>query len=1387
MTAPGQTGPSPRLVGTFRAAAVCVVLTAFAFLQQPGRVVPDTKVDLTVDPVRFLGRALHMWDPLGAFGQVQNQAYGYLWPMGPFFAAGHAVGAPAWAVQRAWWAVLLCLAFLGIVRLAGSLGVGTPSARLVAGVAFAVAPRLMTVLGPISAEALPMALAPWVLLPLVGAARGAPLRRSALRSAAVVGCVGGVNAAATLAVLVLPVLWLLGLDRGPARRRLAAWWVAGVGLATAWWVVPLLLLGRYSPPFLDYIESARITTRPTSLVEVLRGTSHWVPYLFDANGPVWAAGWQLVTQPVIVAETVALVALGLVGLSRRAAPHRRWLVAGLCVGVAAVAFGHVGPVDGLSAGHQRALLDGVLAPLRNVHKYDVVLRIPLALGLCHAVAVLARAFRRRRARDLAVPGAGRMARWRPVRAAVLLGAALLGAGVPLVSGALPNRGTWWGVPGYWEDAARWLGTHPRDRSLVVPGSTFADYYWGRTGDEILQPLARAPWAVRNGIPLAPAGDIRMLDAVESRLASGEGSSALADDLARAGVRYLVVRNDLDYGAAGAPRPVLVHLALARSPGIARVRTFGPTVGGGNRFAEYVDAALDLPYPAVEVYEVHRPTGPVGTSPLAGVTVVDGAPEDVLTAAETGVLGSGPAVLAGDVTGTALAGARRVVTDGLRRREVSFGRVEDGRSATLSAAAPWTFPGPAHDYVDPGRALFTTAEAVGADQITASSSASEATALGGARPDRSPYAAVDGDHTTAWRSDVARGVDGQWWQVRFGAPRTVPEVRLAFDAGAGRPPRRVLIETDHRRYDVAVRSGTLSVRLGAEPVRRLRVTAVGGPGLGSFALAEVELPGVELGRTLVVPGRGAGSTPPAWSFSAAPGARDGCVQVVSDWLCTAALPRGSEDGGNVDRTVVAGTSAEYTPHLRVRPRPGAALDVLLAEGRRGVTADASSSAVPDPHGGPQSAADLDRGTAWTSASGDRHPWLRLRWTGARPVRGVELSTSGVVGASLPRRVTVDTDEGPRTARVDGSGVAAFDRPAVTRSLTIHFTEVGLSRSIDPYSRQLEIRPVGITEARPLTDRDPRRAENTTAPVVIPCDEGPAVRVDGRLVRTTGRTTRGGLLGLRPFDLRPCAGQPAVRLDEGRRRIVAAGTPALEVDSLALVPVSGAAATTGAPGAAEVGRWGPSERTVRVPASAGPVLLTVHENVNAGWRATLGGRELQRITVDGWQQGYVVPAGAAGVVHLVYTPDRWYRLGLAAGLLAALLVLGGALLPERRGRGAALAPSRGTAVTVLGAACLVLAGGVWAVVLLAAALGLRSAAARRWPGAARRLSLWGPAVSFAVAGGAVAVWPWPTPGYPGGGAVTQLLCLAALALVWAPAPRRRDRAADGAGAAARAGAS
>src|SRR5262245_41423900 len=162
-----------RTVWRLRSFAVCALLTALAFAQQAGMTTVDTKVDLAVNPTGWLLRALHLWNPVLTFGQVQNQAYGYLWPMGPFFALGEVAGVPAWVTQRLWWALLLCVAYTGIVALAARLAIGTPTSRMVAGVAFALAPRIITELGPISVEAWPSAIAPWVLVPLAGLAKGA--------------------------------------------------------------------------------------------------------------------------------------------------------------------------------------------------------------------------------------------------------------------------------------------------------------------------------------------------------------------------------------------------------------------------------------------------------------------------------------------------------------------------------------------------------------------------------------------------------------------------------------------------------------------------------------------------------------------------------------------------------------------------------------------------------------------------------------------------------------------------------------------------------------------------------------------------------------------------------------------------------------------------------------------------------------------------------------------------------------------------------------------------------------------------------------------------------------------------------------------------------------
>jgi len=163
----------PRVVQRTWRLAVAVGFVAVAFIQAPGRVVADTKLDLIVAPARFLGRSLLAWDPYAGFGQLQNQAYGYLFPMGPFYLLGHVAGVPDWVVQRAWWALLLVVAYTGLLALADELGIGTPTTRLVAAAAFALSPRVLSSLGALSVESWPFALAPWILLPLVrGSARG---------------------------------------------------------------------------------------------------------------------------------------------------------------------------------------------------------------------------------------------------------------------------------------------------------------------------------------------------------------------------------------------------------------------------------------------------------------------------------------------------------------------------------------------------------------------------------------------------------------------------------------------------------------------------------------------------------------------------------------------------------------------------------------------------------------------------------------------------------------------------------------------------------------------------------------------------------------------------------------------------------------------------------------------------------------------------------------------------------------------------------------------------------------------------------------------------------------------------------------------------------------
>ena len=1366
-------GPAPleRVVSRVRLVAVCVVLTAATFLQEPGRLATDTKLDLTADPWSFLGRALHLWEPLGYQGNVQDQAYGYLFPMGPFFALGHWVGLPGWVVQRLWWSLLLCVALVGIDRLAELLGVGTRSSRLFGALAYALAPRMMSTLGPTSIEALPMAVAPWVLIPLVRGAAGGSPRRAGLRSGVAVLCVGGVNAAATAAVLPLAAIFLLTRGRGPRRNQLMAWWAVGVGAATMWWVVPLLLLGRYSPPFLSWIESARITTGQTSLVEVVRGTSDWLGFLAGTAGPQWRGGWMLVTLPAAVLDTAIIAAGGLLGLAARGMPERRLLRLGLLAGVALVCLGHVGAVGGLDAQGQRALLDGVLAPLRNVHKFDPLIRVPLALGLAHLVGVVLD-----RSRWPGKDGAAR------VLGVGLVVVGLVGAAAPLLTGTLVPRGSYAEIPPYWGQAARWLAAHTVDgRALLVPGASFGDYYWGMPKDEPLQALATTPWAVRDAVPLAPAGAIRALDAVESRLATGAISPGLAEFLARSGVQYLVVRNDLNYVTADSPRPVLVHQTLDQSGGLTRVASFGPYVGGGSTPTQEVDQQLDRPYPAVEIYAVAPPADLAVLVPDSGVGAVQAGSEGLLDALDAAAAVPAAAILAPG------SGPTRLVTDTPVRREADFGRVDNHASAALSLSDPLRLNNPARDYLAPGMDSWATVAAPGGGvQVAASSSLADAGTAAGTSPQNAPFAAVDSQESTQWVAGGYAGSVGQWLSVGLAAATDLAggTVDVATDL-VGPQVNQVEVATDHGSVLRAVPADGV-VALPAGRTRHLTVTAVSvaGGGFGYlFGIDEIHIPGVVASRPLAVPVDGPAT---GYVFTAPVGRVNGCVRVGDRPLCATGLARAGEQDGGIDRILQGSTAGTYTLSVQAVAAPSPSLAARLTQGSA-LTVTASSSAVADADGAPARVADGDLHSGWVASPSDHSPTLTFQFASPQTVSGVRVVLDPGLAASRPGGVLLQINGRVVEARLDRAGVARFPAERTT-GVQVSFTDIQPVESYDPFTSEVTTLPVGASEVSFVGAQGLRAALPDTATVTWACGLGPTVAVDGQVVPTSGAATVHQLRRGAPIRFDAC---PRSVLVPAGAHLQVRSTPELVVRSVALLPLGSAAAGVAVPGSADavVGlrrlSWAATDRSVAVPARSTGGLIVVRENANPGWVATLNGQRLLPVVVDGWQQAWRLPAGGAGVVRLVFAPDSIYRWGLLVGAVVAVGLVFFAFVRRPRAHPRVHPAAVGAAewsavrrvdVVVVGFAAVTLAVvAAWALPVLAVAVG---AAVVMPVSAGRVVRVSVIAGAGCAAFGALVLHPWASGGsYAGGWGWVQLAVASALAAVATAPPSAAPDASAG----------
>lgn len=1233
-----------------RMVAVTLGLVLLVFAQRAGQVVTDTKINLVVDPARFLGGAMRLWDPVGGSGQLQNQAYGYLFPIGPFFVVGHAIALPAWVVQRFWEATLIVAAFYGVVRLARAFGVRGWWPPVLAGLVYALSPRMLSELMTISSELMPMAALPWAVLPLVQRTDDGSVRRCAGRSAVALALAGGVNAAATLAILPAPLLWIL-LGRTGRRIGVLGWWLFVVVLASAWWAVPLVLLGRYSPPFLDWIESAQVTTSATTVLGSVRGVDHWESFLGPA---VWPSGWVLAVAPGVVLATTAVGVVGLVGVRFAEWRQRRFLTACLLLGLVLITLGHVSTVGPPGAGHVRALLDGGLAAFRNAHKFDPLVRLPVAIGVGHAVS---------RLRIPRMEWSGMRATTVPAQAwtaAVLVAVGLI-AIAPALTDRVAAHGRAEAVPSWWHDAARWVSAHGSGRTLVVPGTATSIYEWGSTIDNPMQALATSPWAVRDAVPLGRPGYVRLLDSIDALLAGGHAAPTLPAVLARAGIGTVVVQNDLDAVASDSVPLAVVRATVSETSGLVPVQQFGPRRDSHDDSDALVDSGVGGRPSALEIYHVQPQTGQVSIAPNAASWLSNGSADDLAALTRAGLPISDPVQF--DATGNGLTAADGplAVTDGIRRREASFGS-ELRAGPTLTAGEPLSTRRAAADYLPADAGPLSVMRYAGISEARASSSGSDLDASLNRSRRYEPWSALDGDPRTEWRSGSGQ-VTGEWFEVTLPAPLAEREVSVAFDASDGSLPTQLTVRTDTGVRTETVRPGTepqqISLPAGRTGSVRVTVTGVAHSTAHSWVgVTSLTLPGVVPQRSLAVPGPSGRGQVDLMTFSVDPGYRSDCVPSGAGAECDPDLGDDGEEAAGLYRTVEVGAATQYQLTATVRLRGGAALDTLLDEGASAIVT-ASSMGSTDPRARPGVVLDGDPTTSWIASPDDAEPTLHVALGAVRTVSSLRLVLDDPA-AALPTEVAIDAGLGKWKIPVR-NGVVTLPIPVRTRTLELTALAADRRSSVSSVTFASHRVPVGIGELE--INRVPAPRRTLTDTVHLGCDSSLTASVDGRQIPLRVDASRRDVLAGIPVTATPCVASREL-LTRGAAQLALPSTSVASAVSLTLRRIGfQPAAASGS--TVRVEHWGAADRAVRVDAEHASV-FSVRENYNAGWRATVNGARLANVMVDGWQQGWLVPAGTHGTVRLTYVPQAVFRTGLLAGAGGLIAVGMVAALPARRRR-------------------------------------------------------------------------------------------------------------------------
>jgi hypothetical protein len=1259
---------------------------ALAFWQHPGWATADTKIDLHVDPVRFLSQVASVWTSTTDLGEVHSAQYsGYLWPMGPFFAALHSIGLGAWVVQRIWLGLMYALSVWGMLKLVDVL-VGRPrgTVHVVAAAFYLLNPYVVVFTARTSITLLGYAALPWLLLITYHGLRAAARWRgwrgwwwAAAFAAVLTSTGGGVNAAVVGWMLVGPlVLGLYEPAMGTVRWRDAGRFLVMAGvlsvLASLWWIVPLLVHVHYGIDFLQFTEQPGTIWGTNGVTENLRLMGYWTSYIgvgFGVTRPYFSDGLTMMFNPLVVGASLLLPACAIAAFVRaRRLSYGPFLLLLIVVGIVieTAGFPNGTPMRGAMDWIYHHVF--VLRFMRTTNKAAPLVAIGVAgllgLGAKQALEWL-RTLQRPRLRTaalIAVP-------------AGLVGLIVLAA-LPLVRGdAIDTQLQFKRIAPAWVAAGHALDRElpQNSRAMVLPGQIFAFYKWGGTLDAILPRLTSRPVAVRYETPYSDLHADDLMTTVDNlvqqrRLVPGE----LKPLLALMGVGTVVTGADDDLSRSGAIDPAAAAPELNQqlgneSHGYGPVSTMPAALGD-------VGPAVSLP--EVRSYALAPGRGIVHVDPAGPATIVDGSAQSLADTAAFGALsGSSPILYAGDTTAStarreAAAGANLVVGDSNRRRAFLPQSAQQDLGPTLgqNEAVPT-----AAAVIDPFPAAGSNGQTVavlqGARYLRAPSIPGELQF-----PENGPIAAFDGDTSTAWVADRLISPSQRWIEVGFDAPRDVPYVDVYPLSDA----HGVVTEVDVNGVHHAVGRSFTRIQVNLHRVSRLRVTidhvdqpkvGLGGPG----GFREIRIPGFHVRRLLRPPvliGRDlAGADLRRDSLSYVFERTTGDDPFRRNPYGTATVLNDPQDRGDpeaqIERLVFAPTARSYSVQAWVYPAVKAADSTLdrLAGYKGSERFDSSSRFQDQPAHRASSAFSGRPGVGWIGlwAPADApDPWIA--WTTPRPLR---VSTLRLTPSSAPVRhatlVRISWPGGSSAPlRVGPDGTVALPAAVTARGFRVTMLRAAFPAAAT--ARQQQARAVGIGSVSVAGLR----------PVEIPVS-GPlrtlcgtiAVSVGGRRVPLAPQGTVAELDAGQPLPAKACGSAASgVPMGAGVRRIAslpgAFSTDLLRLSSPApspsVAPVSGGRVV-------DPGHLGQSSvNGVRV-ALNGPSWLVLGESFSSGWRASCDGRSLgaPRV-VDGYANGWLAPAGCKRV-SFEFAPqsgvDKSYVISAIAAALILLFLLVGAL--------------------------------------------------------------------------------------------------------------------------------